>query len=90
MNIDQKIQEAVAQVDLRKPDTFFRAANAILTEDEYVKSGDSVSPIDDSVYPYEGQLGTVVGPSGKGTGFVDVRFANGTVVPMQSSLLIKV
>ena len=90
MSIETKIQEAVAQVDLRKPDTFYRAANAILTEDNYVSSGDKVSPIDDSTYPYEGQVGTVVGPSDKGAGFINVRFENGTIVPIQSSLVFKV
>lgn len=89
-NIDTTIQEAVAKVDLRKPATVREAANAILTEESYVNAGESVGVIDDPTYPYPGQKGRVVGPSDKGGGWVDVEFANGVRVPIQSSLLLKI
>lgn len=85
-NIDQLIQEAVAQADARKPGSIQAAANLILSED--VNAGDTVAVIDDPTYPFPGQKGRVVGPSAKGSGFVDVEMANGTKVPLQSSLLI--
>lgn len=88
--IDQKIAEAVAQVDLRKPETFRQAARIILSESEsVVAGGNEVAIIDDPTYPYSGQRARVVGPSDKGGGFVEVEFANGTRFPVQSDLLIK-
>ena len=41
-NIDAKIQESVAKVDLRKPESVQAAANAILTEELYVDAGETV------------------------------------------------
>jgi len=88
-NIDQKIQEAVGQVDLRKPETLKEAVNTILTEDGYVSAGETVGIIDDPTYPYPGQKVRVIGPSDKGGGWVDVETEGGTKVPVQSSLLLK-
>lgn len=89
-NIETTIQEAVASVDLRKPETFARAANLILTEENYVKTGETVGIIDDPTYAYPGLRARVIGDSAKGSGWVDVEFENGVKVPVQSSLLIKV
>jgi hypothetical protein len=89
-NIEQTIQEAVAKVDLRKPETITAAANAILTEDGYVKAGETVATLDDPTFPYSGQKARVVGPSDKGSGWVDVEFPNGVRMPYQSSLLLKI
>lgn len=88
-NIDpKKIEEAVAKVDLRKPQTIQEAANAILTESEDVtKPGATVGIIEDPTYPYSGAKAKVIGPSNKGGGFVDVEFENGTRFPVQSDLL---
>lgn len=88
-NIDERIEKAMTQVDLRKPETFQEAANIILTEDAYVKAGETVAIIDDPTYPYSGQKAKVVGPADKGEGWVNVRFDNGTEFPVQSSLLLK-
>lgn len=87
-NIETTIREAVAKVDLRKPETFHEAANIILSEDSYVEAGQTVGIIDDPTYPYPGQKVRVIGPSSKGSGWVDVETANGTKVPVQSSLLL--
>jgi len=87
--IDQKIQEAVARVDLKKPTTIQEAANHILTEDSYVDGGETVAVIDDPTYSLAGLKVKVKGPSQKGSGWVDVETANGTVMPIQSSLLLK-
>ncbi len=89
-NIETTIQEAVAKVDLRKPETVTEAANTILTEDGYVSAGESVGIIDDPTYPYSGQKARVIGPSDKGGGWVEVEFANGVRFPVQSSLLLKI
>ena len=90
-NIDDKAIEAVvAQVDLRKPDTIREAANTLLTEDLYVKGGETVGIIDDPTYAFPGQKVRVIGQSNKGSGWVDVELANGTKIPVQSSLLLKI
>jgi len=83
MNIDTIIQEAV------KKDSIAEAANMILG-DNNVKVGSSVAVINDPTYPFEGARGKVKGESAKGAGFMDVEFENGTVVPLQTSLLIPV
>ena len=85
-NIETAIQSAVAQVDARKPASIREAANAILSEE--ISAGDSVAVIDDPTYSLAGQKCRVIGPSAKGSGWVDVETANGTKMPVQSSLLI--
>lgn len=90
-NIDDKtIESAVAKVDLRKPETIKEAANAILTEDLYVNAGETVGIIDDPTYAQPGIKARVIGPSHKGSGFVDVELPNGVKMPVQSSLLLKI
>lgn len=89
-NIDATIQESVAKVDLRKPETVQAAANAILTEEMHVSAGETVGIIDDPTYAYPAQKVRVIGPSNKGSGWVDVELINGTKVPVQSSLLLSV
>lgn len=88
-NIDKTIQEAVGNVDLRKPETLKEAVNKILSEDGYVNAGETVGIIDDPTYAYPGQKARVIGPSDKGGGWVDVEMENGVKVPIQSSLLLK-
>lgn len=64
------------------------AVNELLSED--IGSGDTVvSTDDDSTFPYQGIEGKCKGPSVKGSGFFDVEYPDGTVVPMQASLLLK-
>lgn len=89
-NMDSTIQEAVAKVDLRKPETLKEAVNQLLTEDGYVSNGETVGIIDDPTYAFPGQKVRVIGPSDKGGGWVDVELTNGTKVPVQSSLLLKI
>lgn len=89
-NIDAKIKESVEKVDLRKPETIQEAVNTLLTEEMYVDAGETVGIIDDPTYAYPAQKVRVIGPSNKGSGWVDVELVNGTKVPVQSSLLLKV
>jgi hypothetical protein len=64
------------------------AVNQLLSED--IGSGDTVvSTDDDSTFPYQGVEGKCKGPSAKGSGFYDVEYPDGVVVPMQASLLLK-
>ena len=85
-NIDATIREAVAQANAGKPNSIREAANTILSED--VNAGDNVAIIDDPTYAQPGVKARVIGPSAKGSGFVDVELPNGMKLPVQSSLLI--
>ena len=51
------------------------------------KAGDRVVILDDEIYGYSGLAVEVVGPSDKGGEFLDVRAANGMVIPVFSTLL---
>ena len=79
-NIDEKIQKALLISDVKE------AANLILAEE--IKSGADVAVIDDPTYPAAGQRGKAKGPSSKGSGYTDVEFADGRVLPLQTSLLL--
>lgn len=85
-SIDTAIQSAIAGVDVRRPASVQEAANAILSEE--ISAGAQVAVIDDPTYSLAGQKCRVVGPADKGAGWVNVETANGTVMPVQSSLLI--
>lgn len=87
-NIEQVIREAIQQVDLRKPSSVTEAANRILSEDMDVSQGETVAIIDDPTYAQPGIKAKVIGPSAKGSGFVDVELPNGVKLPVQSSLLL--
>lgn len=67
-----------------------RAVNQLLGEDIEFSSGSDVAIIDDPTYGQAGLKAKCKGPSAKGSGFVDVELTNGTIVPVQSSLLLKV
>lgn len=85
-NIQKVIQETLE----KKPSSAAvqEAVNRILGED--IESGDTVVSIhDDETFPYQGVQGKAKGPSAKGSGFIDVQFPDGTVVPLQASLLLK-
>lgn len=63
----------------------------LLGEESQVKVGDTVAIVDmDTSYGMttKGKVTNTV--SNKGSGFVDVKLANGNVMPMQSSLLVPV
>ena len=83
---DKIVSEAVSKIDFSKV-SVQEAANALL-EGIPLTAGSMVAVIDDPTYPAPGQKGKVKGPSSKGSGWTDVELANGTVMPMQSSLLI--
>ncbi len=70
--------------------TITRAVNHLLGEDIEFSSGSDVAIIDDPTYGQAGLRVKCKGPSAKGSGFVDVELANGCVVPVQASLLLKV
>jgi hypothetical protein len=83
----QIINETLSAPKHQEAAAIVGAVNQLLGED--ISSGDTVIPIDDPSYPYQGATGKCKGPSAKGSGFVDVTFEDGTTVPMQSSLLLK-
>jgi hypothetical protein len=85
-----KTVETIIQEALTSParDAIQGAVNQLLGED--IGSGDTVvSTDDDSTFPYQGVEGKCKGPSAKGSGFYDVEYPDGVVVPMQASLLLK-
>lgn len=86
MNQDT-IKKAVEHVDLKDSKTFGEAANMLL-EDSDIKKGASVAVIDDPTYSLAGIRGVVKGQSAKGSGWMDVELPDGTVMPVQSSLLL--
>jgi hypothetical protein len=85
MNIKQVISESVAS---SKKGFVAEAVNQILGED--IKTGQTVAVIDDPINGYSGAKGKVKAESEANPGFVDVELENGTVVKMQSSLLVPV
>ena len=86
MNAQQIISETVGS---KKGDAAIQeAVNRLLGED--ITSGSTVVSInDDSAFPYQGIKGIAKGTSAKGSGFTDVQYPDGTIVPMQTSLLLK-
>jgi len=88
-NVTARIEEALKTVDLKKPATVTEAARRIIESPVDLSAGNSVAVIDDPTFPASGQVGKVRGKSAKGEGFVDVELANGTVMPLQADLLIK-
>lgn len=86
--IYEQINESLKKVDLSDESTIQEAASALLTEE--LTSGDTVSSVhDDETFPYAGVKGIYIGDSDKGGGWANVRYADGTVVPIQRSLLVK-
>jgi hypothetical protein len=83
------VSEAVKIINAGGPNYLAEASSALLNFDP--KNGSRVVAISDTITDIEGLSGTVVGPSkNKGSGFVDVRTDGGTVVTLQSNLLIPV
>ncbi len=70
--------------------TIEEAVRRLLSEDMEFKAGETVVSVHDSEsFPYAGVAGKVKGPSAKGSGFIDVVYADSTVVPIQSNLLLR-
>lgn len=65
-------------------------AVAILTEAAEFKSGQKVAILDGTPYALDGVQGTVKGPSGNNSGFLDVELPNKMVVPVPANLLLAV
>ncbi len=83
----KSIQQIVEGLNSKKL-SVSEAANMILGED--ITAGMTVAVVDDPIQGFSGAKGKVKGESSKGSGFVDVALENGTVMPMQSSLLVPV
>ena len=88
-NINTRIEDALRGVVLTDPKSVHEAARKIIESGIELSSGNEVAVIDDPSFPCPGQKGKVRGASAKGDGFVDVEFANGTVMPLQKDLLLK-
>lgn len=87
--IEKRVEEAVRIINSGGKDYISEASAALLSFTP--KAGTKVVAVEDTVTQLDGISGTVVGPSkNKGSGFVDVRLENGTVVPMSSNLLVPV
>jgi hypothetical protein len=87
--IDQRVDEAVKIINAGGPNYLAEASAALLNFEP--KNGSRVVTVADTITGMEGLSGVVVGPSkNKGSGFVDVRTEGGTVVTLQSNLLIPV
>jgi len=83
------IKQIIAESIESKAKNFVQTAvNRILSED--IKAGATVAVIDDPISGYSGAKGKVRSTSEANPGFVDVELENGTVVKMQSSLLVPV
>lgn len=83
-----RISDALAKVDLSKPETINAAASEILAESLFFSKGDTICVIDDPTFSYAGQKGKVV--SEVKQGMVDIELENGVTVPMFSNLLLKI
>jgi hypothetical protein len=70
--------------------TVEEAVNRLLSEDQEFSAGDVVVSVNDNEsWPYQGVAGRVKGPSTKGSGWVDVTYADSVTVPIQSNLLLR-
>lgn len=89
MKIDETLISEIEKISSTDTAALQSLGNVLL-EDGYVKAGMTVAVVGDPTYPFDGQRGKVKGPSNKSSGLVDVEFANGNIVPLQSSLLVPV
>ena len=78
--------EKVVNAHLAGTTSTAQAVNEMLGFVTPIKAGTSVAVLDDPTYPYPGQRGKVTGKVINGQ--VEVEFANGTKVPLQSSILV--
>jgi len=86
--MSKSIAQIVESVDLSKPETI-QAALIESIGDTGVKAGGKVAILFDPTYPYDGQTGSVVSVDER-TGTSKVKFANGSEVNLQSSLLLPI
>ena len=83
---EAKIENMLKVVDLKSENSIKSAVNTLLTEAEFAV-GTKVCSAFDPTFPAEGLVGTVQGKSAN-PGFTDVKFADGRISPLQTSLLI--
>jgi hypothetical protein len=70
--------------------TVEEAVSRLLSEDIEFKAGETVVSVNDNEsWPYQGVAGKVKGQSAKGSGWVDVTYADSVTVPIQSNLLLR-
>jgi hypothetical protein len=86
----EQIATIVEGVKLNDQKSAAAAAKKLVESIVDLKAGQSVAVIDDPTYGQPGITGKIKGQSAKGSGFWDVELPNGTVVPMQSDLLLPV
>jgi len=87
---DNAVNEAIAKVDLRSETSIQEAASMLLGGNN-IKPGDKVVQINDNdSFPYQGIKGTAKGASSKGSGWTDVEYPDGVVVPVMTNLLLPV
>jgi len=86
---ETRVNEILRTVKASDPASIQAAAHQLLSESTSI-SGD-VAIFDDHAgpAPYVGLKGKAKGPSNKGSGYTDVELPNGTVIPVMTSLLIK-
>jgi hypothetical protein len=81
----RSIDQIIKNVDLSKPASISEAASLLLTEDNFVKAGQTCAVIDDPTFPLAGATVKVKKVDG---GFADCEAANGTPYRLQTSLLL--
>ena len=79
------VDQIIAEVDIHKPDSIRNAASRLLSEDNFVKSGDTCAVIDDPTYPLSGLLVKVKSIEG---GFATCEAQNGHTYRLQTCLLL--
>jgi hypothetical protein len=84
------IEQVLEKVSLKDPKSAAAAAKELIESEIDLKAGQTVAVIDDPTYAQPGVAGKIKGPSAKGSGFFDVELPNGTVVALQSDLLLPV
>lgn len=83
------IKKIIAEsVETGGKDYVRKAVNQILGED--ITSGQTVAVVDDPISGMTGAKGKVKAISDSNPGFADVELENGTLVKMQTSLLVPV
>jgi len=87
---ESQINATLEKVYASKDESAIQEAANELLLDTGIKPGAKVAVIEDDVYGYDGCTGTVKGPTAGKTGFVDVQMANGTTVPLISTLLVSI
>ncbi len=92
MNTEQ-IKSIVDQVDLKNPKSVDAAAKKLMESAIDLSAGTKVTLVGEEGAhgcPNVGAVGKIKGTSGKGAGWYDVEFADGSVHPVQADLLVPI